>query len=181
MSSSSQRVQQQRTGPRWTMLPLASLSPEQRRTIALARRPDAIWLMKICLERVTHTEVRWAPSSVFVTFGTQFSRNWPEPHTAKQSDYQKVNQCCHTFLVLSHCMCNNICTVDNWEAKMLQTQHFIHSTVISCLIHLLLYFRFLQYLLSASLYFSKRGAYWDRLCRDVVGCHARALWPNGAS
>ena len=39
--------------------------------------------------------------------------------------------------------------------------------------------------LSASLYFSKRGAYWDRLCRDVVGrwlvgCHARALWPNGA-
>ena len=41
-------------------------------------------------------------------------------------------------------------------------------------------------IISASLYFSKRGAYWDRLCRDVVGrwlvgCHARALWPNGAS
>jgi len=40
-------------------------------------------------------------------------------------------------------------------------------------------------LLSASLYVSKRGAYWDRLCRDVVGWlvdrHARALWPNGAS
>ena len=36
-------------------------------------------------------------------------------------------------------------------------------------------------LLSASLYVSKRGAYWDRLCRDVVGCHAHALWPNGAS
>ena len=46
-------------------------------------------------------------------------------------------------------------------------------------------------LLSASLYVSKRGAYWDRLCRDVVGrwlvgwlvvgCHARARWPNGAS
>jgi len=35
--------------------------------------------------------------------------------------------------------------------------------------------------LSASLYFSKRGAYWDRLCREVVGCHARALWPNGES
>ena len=34
--------------------------------------------------------------------------------------------------------------------------------------------------LCASLYFSKRGAYWDRLCRDVVGCHARVLWPNGA-
>ena len=46
---------------------------------------------------------------------------------------------------------------------------------------------FLVFSLSASLYFSKRGAYWDRLCRDVVGrwslagCHARALWPNGAS
>jgi len=26
-----------------------------------------------------------------------------------------------------------------------------------------------MYFLSASLYFSKRGAYWDRLCRDVVG------------
>ena len=25
------------------------------------------------------------------------------------------------------------------------------------------------FFLSASLYFSKRGAYWDRLCRDVVG------------
>jgi len=25
------------------------------------------------------------------------------------------------------------------------------------------------YFLSASLYFSKRGAYWDELCRDVVG------------
>ena len=47
-------------------------------------------------------------------------------------------------------------------------------------------------ILSASLYISKRGAYWDRLYRDVVGrwslvgwlvvgCHARALWPNGAS
>ena len=35
--------------------------------------------------------------------------------------------------------------------------------------------------LSASLYVSKRGACWDRLCRDGVGCHAPALWPNGAS
>ena len=29
-------------------------------------------------------------------------------------------------------------------------------------------------LLSASLYFSKRDAYWDRLCRDVVGWLSRA-------
>jgi len=43
--------------------------------------------------------------------------------------------------------------------------------------------RRLPCILSASLYVSKRGAYWDRLCRDVVrrwlvGCHARALWPS---
>jgi len=49
------------------------------------------------------------------------------------------------------------------------------------------YVTYVCYFLSASLYVSKRGAYWDRLCRDVVGrwslvgCHARALWPNGAS
>ena len=30
------------------------------------------------------------------------------------------------------------------------------------------------YFLSASLYFSKRGAYSDRLCRDVVGWLSRA-------
>jgi len=46
-------------------------------------------------------------------------------------------------------------------------------------LHVLKYLLLL--LLSASLYFSKRGAYWDRLCRDVVGCQRRALWPNGAS
>ena len=45
---------------------------------------------------------------------------------------------------------------------------------------LILRLHFISFL-SASLYFSKRGAYWDRLCRDVVGCHARALWPNGTS
>jgi len=33
----------------------------------------------------------------------------------------------------------------------------------------------LTYFLSASLYFSKRGTYWDRLCRDVVG-----LWLSHA-
>ena len=32
----------------------------------------------------------------------------------------------------------------------------------------------LHQFLSASLYFSKRGAYWDRLCRDVVGWLSRA-------
>ena len=31
-------------------------------------------------------------------------------------------------------------------------------------------------LLSASLYFSKRGAYWDRLCRDVVGRWSLVGW-----
>ena len=39
------------------------------------------------------------------------------------------------------------------------------------------------YFLSASLYFSKRSRRLLRymLCPDVVGCHASALWPNGAS
>ena len=43
---------------------------------------------------------------------------------------------------------------------------------------------FMRLLLSASLYFSRRGAYWDRLCRDVVGrwlVVTRVHWPNGAS
>jgi len=48
------------------------------------------------------------------------------------------------------------------------------------------FFTLIVSFLSASLYVSKRGAYWDRLCRDVVGwlvvgCNAHALWPNGAS
>ena len=38
---------------------------------------------------------------------------------------------------------------------------------------LLVYSKICQFL-SASLYFSKRGAYWDRLCRDVVGWLSRA-------
>ena len=40
-------------------------------------------------------------------------------------------------------------------------------TVLIMLISLFFFFSFTY--LSASLYFSKRGAYWDRLCRDVVG------------
>ena len=35
--------------------------------------------------------------------------------------------------------------------------------------HLWQFWFILYQFLSASLYFSKRGAYWDRLCRDVVG------------
>ena len=34
-------------------------------------------------------------------------------------------------------------------------------------------------LLSASLYVSKRGAYWDRLCRDVVGSWLVGRWLVG--
>jgi len=41
---------------------------------------------------------------------------------------------------------------------------------------------FFFYFLSASLYFSKRGAYIGCVVTSmVVGCHARALLPNGAS
>jgi len=34
--------------------------------------------------------------------------------------------------------------------------------------------------LSASLYVSKRGAYWDRLCRDVVGRWLVGRWLSRA-
>ena len=38
----------------------------------------------------------------------------------------------------------------------------------------------LIFFLSASLYFSKRGAYWDRLCRDVVGRWSLVGWLSRA-
>jgi len=65
----------------------------------------------------------------------------------------------------------------NTDKRTYMTHSFIDGQI---------YFILLMNFLSASLYFSKRGSYWDRLCRDVVGrwlvgCHARALWPNGAS
>ena len=46
--------------------------------------------------------------------------------------------------------------------------HYLHSgaDVIWCVALTCVFF---SVLLSASLYVSKRGAYWDRLCRDVVG------------
>ena len=43
-----------------------------------------------------------------------------------------------------------------------------------CLLTALRDIRLNQPFLSTSLYFSKRGAYWDRLCRDVVGWLSRA-------
>jgi len=46
---------------------------------------------------------------------------------------------------------------------------------IQIIINLLL----LLLLLSASLYVSKRGAYWDRLCRDVVGRWLVGRWLVG--
>ena len=39
---------------------------------------------------------------------------------------------------------------------------------------------YLAYFLSASLYVSKRGAYWDRLCRDVVGRWLVGRWLSRA-
>ena len=73
---------------------------------------------------------------------------------------------------------------------MYQSEELINCWWWSCLSRIANHFSLLlpmhRDFLSASLYVSKRGAYWDRLCRDVVGrslvgCHARALWPNGAS
>ena len=49
---------------------------------------------------------------------------------------------------------------------------FLYCIVLYCIIMNCAYSKersAVHVLLSASLYFSKRGAYWDRLCRDVVG------------
>ena len=72
-------------------------------------------------------------------------------------------------------------------------QVFILVTIVWCIMHIQLVDRAMpidwcrstnkstwciyaphSVLLSASLYVSKRGAYWDRLCRDVVGWLSRA-------
>ena len=80
----------------------------------------------------------------------------------------------------------------NTRSMMYARSHLVEAcNYLSCVFGVYVF-------LSASLYFSKRGAYWDRLYRDVVGrcslvgwslvgwslvvgCHARALWPNGVS
>ena len=77
------------------------------------------------------------------------------------------------------------CWVVGSTITLYQEMHdeIFHFEIFKNFIKILKYFK--TPFLSASLYVSKRGAYWDRLCRDVVGrsvgCHARALWPNGAS
>jgi len=60
-------------------------------------------------------------------------------------------------LATGHCSSSPVqCTAENW------TQ--LNSTIQSSSVQFL----------SASLYVSKRGAYWDRLCHDVVGRLSRA-------
>ena len=51
--------------------------------------------------------------------------------------------------------------------------HDYHDTIMIIMIMIIIIL-LLSLLLSTSLYFSKRGAYWDRLCRDVVGWLSRA-------
>ena len=92
---------------------------------------------------------------------------WPQS-LGKNPATASVRNCVEINLTTKYAMivANYACSKQNWLA-------------CGCS------FRCLAFL-SASLYVSKRGAYWDRLCRDVVGrwlvgCHARALWPNGAS
>ena len=54
-------------------------------------------------------------------------------------------------------------TVQRLEADRIEfTDDWDEETALQCPCHLCI-------VKSASLYFSKRGAYWDRLCRDVVG------------
>ena len=62
---------------------------------------------------------------------------------------------------------------------------YVHGLIINWHIQdgnvwLLLSLMFISEFLSASLYFSKRGAYWDRLCRDVVGRWSLVGWLSRA-
>ena len=59
------------------------------------------------------------------------------------------------------------------EGKMSSGMSYTWSKLIAAYSHSLISF---YELLSASLYVSKRGAYWDRLCRDVVGRWSVVGW-----
>jgi len=89
---------------------------------------------------------------------------WPHPHpgSCETGPINFLSGWCKrrpesgcNFIKFNFCTSQMIC----WE---------------SCLQNKQLFYRLTKWLystvfLSASLYVSKRGAYWDRLCRDVVG------------
>ena len=81
--------------------------------------------------------------------------------------------------------------VDDWPWYRCRVRYqYIHQTTAEWLfktypsslcfvnerrrLYVIVAINFIVQFLSASLYFSKRGAYWDRLCRDVVGWLSRA-------
>ena len=148
---------------------------------------DLEWLSKIFNDTKHHTPLRdsWASCSGCIYGETSVENGIVEvPATAKLQRNCVRLFLCHTFVVvkqsvISHTFYQRLILEDCWWNDPRSV-----------------YFCPVSPFLSASLYVSKRGAYWDRLCRDVVGwlvgwslvgwslvvgCHARPLWLNGAS
>ena len=61
-----------------------------------------------------------------------------------------------------------------WSSRCWVLPASSRCKVCSCYVIVTTIVTIIIILLSASLYFRKRGAYWDRLCRDVVGWLSRA-------
>ena len=154
----------------------------------LLRRPMTLLVTSYCLTitydragfiRINHWEIMCKN----VVFSSQGVRTHPthivcrrhcdpcEPFRPCSVNSIQHFSCPSEHWQLTATITKTFCTRPSWLSDLGYFLHFFHTLS-----------RFALFL-SASLYFSKRGAYWDRLCRDVVGrCFdARALWPNGTS
>ena len=91
-------------------------------------------------------------------------------------DWSVIMNTCIIMHLIEVCVCLSTPWRDNYCKYLLGG--YVDWTKISheftCQGHLLRSF------LIASLYFSKRGAYWDRLCRDVVGHWLVGRWLSRA-
>jgi len=91
---------------------------------------------------------------------------WPGWSKAKELEIDKGKRLwtgCHLLVR------NNVRWMTYWKSiKIVMNIYWSPTSEFDTALALLLL------LLSASLYVSKRGAYWDRLCRDVVGRLSRA-------
>jgi len=123
----------------------------------------------------------WIP--IWRTFGRIPWHVVPEPRITLQGAATWWIHCHHSRATCHIAGCSHLAKSMPWSCHIAGCNNSIRH-VENCFSPYFIYF---YLFLSASLYFSKRGAYWDRLCRDVVGrwslvgCYARALWPNGAS
>jgi len=128
------------------------------------------------------TELHWSQTSKRRILSKRFSTRFFHSHPFNEMFIVNgKSQCCNDTLLTS---CLQCCK----QRILSKNTSYVYAVRISISLAILSEILIqIGYFLSASLYFSKRGAYWDRLCRDVVGrwllvgCQARALWPNGAS